>query len=290
MRTIEKIIPPPPIHWVGDGFRVHNFIPGEYPIGMKRMSPFVLLDYNSKYYFPPSSVQHGVGVHPHRGFETVSIAYKGRIAHHDSFGNSGVIGEGDVQWMTASSGLLHKEYHEKEFSRNGGDFHMVQLWVNLPAAYKKTSPKYQPITNNDMGKVLLPDNCGVVVVIAGQYNNIKGPASTFTPISLFNLKLNSGGKASFTFPSDYNTAFLVIEGSVTVNGKEKALHDHFVLFRNDGNNFSIEGNDKAVVLIMSGQPINEPLAAHGPFVMNTREEIAQAYEDLDNGKFGFLDD
>ena len=189
-RNIETIMLPPPVHWVGDGFRVHNFIPGVYPASMARMDPFILLDYNSRYNFSPTDKPRGVGVHPHRGFETVSIAYRGKIAHHDSFGNSGVIGEGDVQWMTASSGLLHKEYHEKEFALKGGDFHMVQLWVNLPAKDKMSAPKYQPITNEQMGKHFLPDNGGIIEVIAGEYRGTKGPASTFTPISLMNARLN----------------------------------------------------------------------------------------------------
>ena len=289
-KTIEKILPPAPVHWVGDGFRVHNFIPGVHPMDMARMSPFILLDYNSKYYFAPSDKPKGVGVHPHRGFETVSIAYKGKVAHHDSFGNSGVIGEGDVQWMTASSGLLHKEYHEKEFSKKGGDFHMVQLWVNLPAKDKMSPPKYQPITNDEMGKYILPDNGGVIEVISGQYGDVKGPAFTFTPVSLMNARLNKGGKGSFSFPSDYNTGLLVVEGVINVNGTETAETDHFVLFRNDGEEFTIEATENAIVLVLSGEPIREPIAAHGPFVMNTRDEIMKAYEDMNKGKFGYLED
>ena len=283
-RNIEKIIPPPPVHWVGDGFRVHNFIPGMGQMTRERVSPFILLDYNSKYYFAPAERPRGVGVHPHRGFETVSIAYKGKIAHHDSFGNSGVIDEGDVQWMTASSGLLHKEYHEKGFSEKGGLFHMVQLWVNLPAKVKMSPPKYQAITNDEMGKYLLPDGAGVIEVIAGNYKAVKGPAFTFTPVTLINAKLEKGGKAAFSFPAVFNTCALVIEGSIIVNGTEKAESDHFVLFGNDGEDFTIEASEKAIVLIMSGEPINEPIAAHGPFVMNTQTEIMQAYADLNRGR------
>ncbi|MCU0377850.1 MAG: pirin family protein [Bacteroidales bacterium] len=289
-RTIEKILPPPPVHFVGDGFRVHNFIPGVHPLSMQRMDPFLMLDYNSKYYFSPTDRPRGVGVHPHRGFETVSIAYSGRIAHHDSFGNSGVIGEGDVQWMTASSGLLHKEYHEKEFARNGGDFHMVQLWVNLPSRFKMIPPKYQPITNDQMGRYILPHDGGIIEVISGDYERVKGPASTFSPVSLINAKLNQGGKASFGFPSVNNTALLVIEGEIQVNVTDNVPADHFVLFRNDGEQFEITAKEKSVVLIMSGEPLREPIAAHGPFVMNTRAEIQQAFEDVSSGKFGHLDD
>ncbi len=289
-RTIEKIIPPPPVHWVGDGFRVHGFMPGVQPLTMARMSPFILLDYNSSYYFSPTDTPRGVGVHPHRGFETVSIAYKGRIAHHDSFGNAGVIGEGDVQWMTAASGLLHKEYHEREFARQGGHFHMVQLWVNLPAKDKMSPPKYQPITNKEMGKYHLHADQGIIEVIAGTYRDVKGPASTFTPMALMNARLNAGGKAPFEFPSEYNTAALVIEGSVRVNGTERAPADHFVLFRNDGEQFTLEAEEDSIVLVLSGEPIREPIAAHGPFVMNTRTEIYQAFEDIESGKFGYLED
>lgn len=290
IRTTEQIFSPPPVHFVGDGFRVHNFIPGVHPLSMARMDPFILLDYNSKYYFPPTDRPRGVGAHPHRGFETVTIAYKGRVAHHDSFGNSGVIGEGDVQWMTASSGLLHKEYHEKEFARTGGDFHVVQLWVNLPAKDKSSQPKYQPITNDQMGKYELPANGGMVEVIAGTYNNVKGPASTFTPVSLMNARLNRGGKADFEFPPANNTALLVIEGSIMVNGSDKVPADNFVLFRNDGERFSIEAKENSIILVMSGQPIGEPIAARGPFVMNTMAEIYQAYKDFETGKFGILND
>jgi len=289
-RHTEKILSPPPVHFVGDGFRVHNFIPGVYPLTMARMDPFILLDYNSKFYFSPTDKPRGVGVHPHRGFETVSIAYRGRIAHHDSFGNSGVIGEGDVQWMTASSGLLHKEYHEKEFASRGGDFHMVQLWVNLPAKDKMSPPKYQPITNDQMGKYILPDNKGLIEVIAGSYNDVKGPASTFTPMSMLNARLKKGAKAVFGFPSEYNTAALVIEGKVLINSTDTVPADNFVLFMNDGEQFTLETEEDSIVLIISGEPISEPIAAHGPFVMNTRTEIYQAFEDVESGKFGHLEE
>lgn len=289
-KTVEQVIAPPPVHWVGDGFRVHNFIPRVPQLSMERMSPFILMDYNSRYYFSPSETPRGVGVHPHRGFETVTIAYRGRIAHHDSFGNSGVIGEGDVQWMTASSGLLHKEYHEKEFARRGGDFHMVQLWVNLPAKDKQSPPKYQAITNGEMGKYHLHGNQGIIEVIAGSYQVTKGPAFTFTPMAMMNARLNAGGKAGFNFPAGYNTAALMIEGTVLVNGEERAPENHFVLFRNDGEEFTLEAEEDSIVLILSGDPIREPIAAHGPFVMNTRTEIYQAFEDIENGKFGYLEE
>jgi quercetin 2,3-dioxygenase len=202
IKTIEAIIAPPPAHMVGDGFRVHSFFPGGRLIDKKRMSPFFLLDYGAKVDFSPSVEPRGVGVHPHRGFETVTIAYHGRIAHHDSAGNSGVIGEGDVQWMTAASGLLHKEYHEENFSKAGGLFQMVQLWVNLPAKYKMTAPKYQELTNQKMGRYILPGNKGEVEVVAGNYQDVKGPASTFTPMHVYNVRLKQGGQATLNFPAN----------------------------------------------------------------------------------------
>lgn len=290
-KNIEIVVAPRPPHFVGDGFRVHNFIPSGYRLDMERMSPFIMMDYNSKYHFSPSEIPRGVGVHPHRGFETVTIAYKGKVAHHDSSGNSGVIGEGDVQWMTAASGVLHKEYHEKEFSKTGGEFQMVQLWVNLPAKDKMSKPKYQGITNDTIAKYTLPNNAGLIEVISGEYQGIQGAASTFTPVHLQNAKLTKGGKAVFSFPASYNTALLVIQGSINVNGTEDVPTDHFVLFENEGEDFSIEAlENDTIVLILSGAPINEPIFAHGPFVMNTREEIIQAFEDVNMGRFGYLED
>ncbi len=289
-KKIELVAEPRAPHFVGDGFRVHNFIPSGFRLDMERMSPFIMLDYNSKYNFPPSAIPKGVGVHPHRGFETVTIAYKGKVAHHDSAGGGGIIGEGDVQWMTAASGVLHKEYHEEEFSKTGGEFQMVQLWVNLPAKDKMSTPKYQAIENSKMGRYELPDNAGYIEVIAGNYKDVKGPASTFTPVNMQNAKLNKGGKADFSFPADFNTALLVIEGSIKVNDKEIIPTDHFVLFENEGEDFTIEALENAIVLVLSGEPINEPIFPHGPFVMNTREEIIQAIDDFNNGKFGYLED
>ena len=288
-RNIELVVPPRPPHFVGDGFRVHNFIPSSFRLTMERMSPFILMDYNSKFYFPPSEEPKGVGVHPHRGFETVTIAYKGKVAHHDSAGGGGVIGEGGVQWMTAASGVLHKEYHEEEFSKKGGEFQMVQLWVNLPAKFKMSAPKYQALNREDMNVHTLENGLGDIEVIAGQYGHTKGSASTFTPMHLFNAKLKEGGEATFTFPKDYNTALLVIEGEIIVNNEEKVPTDHFVLFENNGEDFDIRATENAVVLILSGEPIEEPIAAQGPFVMNTKEELVQAIEDFNLGKFGYLE-
>lgn len=288
-KKVEIVAAPRPPHFVGDGFRVHNFIPSGFRLDMKRMDPFILLDYNSKFHFSGTETPRGVGVHPHRGFETVTIAYKGRVEHGDSAGGGGIIGEGDVQWMTAASGVLHKEFHETEWAKEGGIFQMVQLWVNLPAKDKMSPPKYQAIQNSEMKKVDLGEN-GFIELIAGEYQGEKGPATTFSPVHLMNAKLKKGGKTDFSFPANFNTAALVIEGNIMVNGEENAPTDHFVLFENEGENFKIEASEDAVVLIISGEPLKEPIFHHGPFVMNNRNEILQAFDDFNQGKFGYLED
>ena len=289
-KNIKAIIPPPAFHMVGDGFRVHNFFPSHPSIEMTGMSPFFLLDYGSKWIVPPSDKPRGVGVHPHRGFETVTIAYHGRVAHHDSSGNSGIIGQGDVQWMTAGSGVLHKEYHEKEFSKKGGLMQMVQLWVNLPAKYKMTPAKYQAIENSMMGRFISQDKKSMVEVIAGEYKGIQGPATTFSHMNLFNAKLKKGSRADFSFSNKTNTGMLVIEGEIRVNDSQTAPEDNFILFGHEREEIVIEALKDSVILILNGEPINEPIASYGPFVMNTQSEIKQAYEDLYAGKFGHLDD
>ena len=286
LKTIEMVVAPPAPHMVGDGFRVHNFFPNNL-IGKTRMSPFFLMDYNSKIEFAPSDRPRGVDVHPHRGFETVTIAYHGKIAHHDSAGNSGVIREGDVQWMTAASGLLHKEFHEESFSKQGGPFQMVQLWVNLPAKYKMTPPKYQELPADKMGRYKLKDDSGEIRVIAGNYNDVNGPASTFTPMHVLNAHLKKGSTAEFSFPADYNTGLLVVEGSAGINDLNVPT-DHFVLFKNEGDQFTITAKEDAIILILSGEPINEPIVQYGPFLMNTWEELEQAIQDVNSGKFGVL--
>lgn len=288
-KQVEKIISPKPAHFVGDGFRVHNFIPGTQGIDMKRMDPFIMLDYNAKFHFNGTDQPRGVGVHPHRGFETVTIAYQGQVQHHDSAGGGGIIGEGDVQWMTAAKGVLHKEYHEKEWAKTGGIFQMVQLWVNLPSVYKMSYPKYQAIRNSDMKKVDLGED-GFVEIIAGTYQDQKGPALTFSPVHVMNAKLKKDGKADFSFPADFNTAALVIEGSININDEGKIPVNHFILFKNEGESFTIEAKEDSIILIISGMALNEPIYAHGPFVMNSRDEIMQAFEDYNLGKFGYLED
>ena len=287
-KSIQHIVQPPQPHFVGDGFRVHNFIPSTAELSMQRMDPFILMDYNSKYQFPPSKQPKGVGVHPHRGFETVTIAYQGKIEHHDSSGGGGVISKGGVQWMTAASGVLHKEFHETEWSKKGGDFQMVQLWVNLPALNKMDKPKYQAIDNENMTLIDLPDQAGKIELIAGKYGNDKGPVSTFSPIYIMNAKLNADGRAEFNFPADYNTALLMIEGECMVNDAFSIPADHLAVLNNDGEQFTLKATENAVILVLSGQPLNEPIAAQGPFVMNTYEEIMQAMKDFQQGKFDQL--
>jgi len=289
-KNVEIVAKPSEPHFVGDGFRVHNFIPSYPRMNMKRMDPFIMLDYNSKYNFPPSEIPKGVGVHPHRGFETVTIAYQGKVEHHDVSGGGGIIGSGDVQWMTAASGVLHKEFHETEWSKKGGVFQMVQLWVNLPVKDKMSAPKYQSIVNSEMAKVTLPLNAGVVEVIAGEFNGTKGSATTFSPLNILNAKLNKNGKVNFNMPSHFNTAVLVIEGEIIINNTEKVETDNLALMANDGENFTIEATENAIVLILSGEPLNEPIAAHGPFVMNTQQQLIDAFNDYNTGKFGYLED
>jgi redox-sensitive bicupin YhaK (pirin superfamily) len=287
-KKIERIIPQPAAPgMVGDGFRVFNYIPGA-GISRHRLSPFLLLDFNAEVDFPASEKLRGVGVHPHRGFETVTISYKGSVAHHDSAGNSGTIHPGDVQWMTAGSGILHKEYHDQEYARKGGPFEMVQLWVNLPKKDKLTSPHYQALTNNQMGVVDLPDHQGRINVIAGEYNGIKGPAKTYTPVVVVDMKLKKDATTAASLPASYNTAILMVNGSATINGQLAPEHS-FVLFAGEGEDITITAEEDAVLLLLSGQPIDEPIAAYGPYVMNTQEEIVESIREFQSGKYGRLE-
>lgn len=286
-RKIEKIKTPQSFNWVGDAFYTTSFIGKD--ISRNRMSPFFALGYNADIDFEARDIPRGVGAHPHKGFETVTIAYKGKIEHKDSRGNHGVIGEGDVQWMTAGAGILHQEYHEENFSKQGGTFQMVQMWVNLPAKDKETTPKYQDLLMNEMTKVDLGNN-SFVNVIAGNYQGQQGKGTTFSPIELYNAYLNKGTNADFTFNTTWSTAILVIEGSVKVNGETVLAKDSFAMFENNaGDTFNLEAlEDNTIVLIMSGEPLDEPIAHYGPFVMNTQEELAKAFEDFQAGKFGVL--
>lgn len=273
---------------VGDGFRVYNYIPGG-GIHQRRIDPFLLLDFAAEIDFPPSEHLRGVGAHPHRGFETVTIAYKGSVSHHDSAGNSGTIYPGDVQWMTAGAGIMHKEYHSEEFSKKGGPFEMVQLWVNLPKKDKPTAPHYQAITAGQMGKLRLPAGQGEVNVIAGTLNGVAGPAHTYSPLVVADLRLGKGAAFATSLPADYNTALLLVGGSAIVNGEPVPEHA-FVLFGKEGEDITIQTPDGgATILLLGGEPLNEPIARYGPFVMNTQEELLQSIREAESGKYGRLD-
>lgn len=285
-RTIENIFKAPEPHMVGDGFRVSQYIPTGIK-SMERLSPFLLLDYNAPYYFKPSETRLGVGAHPHRGFETVTIAYDGKVEHHDNKGNHGIIGPGDVQWMTAASGIMHKEYHETEFSKNGGIFHMVQLWVNLPKDKKMIEPKYQPLLKEEMGVLKLNNDKGEISIIAGEVNGVKGPANTFTNINLYNINLKNYGNTTLSEPKNFNTAILILKGEAKVNEDKICKEGDFIVFDNVEGEILLESlTEESLFLVLSGEPINEPVVSHGPFVMNTLGEILDAYEDFRNNKFG----
>lgn len=285
-RTIENIFKAPEPHMVGDGFRVSQYIPTGIK-SMERLSPFLLLDYNAPYYFKPSETRLGVGAHPHRGFETVTIAYDGKVEHHDNKGNHGIIGPGDVQWMTAASGIMHKEYHEAEFSKNGGIFHMVQLWVNLPKDKKMIEPKYQPLLKEEMGILKLDNDKGEISIIAGEVNGVKGPANTFTNINLYNINLKNYGNTTLSEPKNFNTAILILKGEAKVNEDKICKEGDFIVFENVEGKILLESlTEESLFLVLSGEPINEPVVSHGPFVMNTLGEILDAYEDFRNNKFG----
>jgi len=288
-RTIEKVFKGRPQHWVGDGFHVSNYFPAATD-SEKRMSPFFLLDYQKPEAYPSTTRRRGVGTHPHRGFETVTIAYQGSIAHHDSAGNGGIIQPGEVQWMTAGGGILHNEYHESSFAKAGGILHMIQIWVNLPRHHKMTTPKYQPLTGSNINEVALPGGQGVVRAISGNYEETRGPASTFTPMHMLDLRLKPGAHVRLPTPKDYNTALLVLQGQIKTNGSPVVSAGEFILFKNDGDEVLVDSLGETTALFLSGTPIEEPLVHYGPFVMNSVDEINQAIEDFNSGKFGTLAD
>lgn len=283
MKKILGIYSAPQRHWVGDGFPVRSLF--SYISHGEHMSPFLLLDYAGPMKFDPTEQPRGVGEHPHRGFETVSIVYEGEVAHRDSTGAGGTIGPGDVQWMTAASGILHDEFHSPEFTRSGGELEMVQLWVNLPAKQKMSAPKYQNILAQDIPKVALPDGAGSVRVIAGEYNNHTGPAQTFTPIDLWDVHLSQGHLTELDLPEGHTLALVVLHGSLLVNGTEPVHEAQMVLFERAGQTVSLEAKSDVALLLLSGKPIDEPVVGHGPFVMNSEAEIQQAIQDLRSGQF-----
>jgi redox-sensitive bicupin YhaK (pirin superfamily) len=287
-KSIKQIYTGTSPHMVGDGFRVANYIPGVNNYSGNELSPFIMLDYNAPHVFQPSGKRRGVGEHPHRGFETVSIAYEGEIEHRDSAGGGGIINAGDVQWMTAAGGLMHDEFQTENFSKSGGTQHFIQLWVNLPAKNKMDKPHYQAITKEQISEYKVDENGSVVRVVAGTFKDRKGPASTYTSINMFDIRLKKGAGISFDVPASHNSMALITKGIVTVNGSERAKHMDCVVFKNDGETISLEAGEDAMVFFISGEPINEPIARYGPFVMNTREEIMQAIDDVNSGKFGSI--
>ncbi len=284
MKKILSIETNPQGHWVGDGFPVRSLF--SYSTHAKQLSPFLLLDFAGPAEFAPAAKPRGVGEHPHRGFETVTIVYKGEVSHRDSTGQGGTIGPGDVQWMTAGSGILHEEFHSEAFTHSGGTLQMIQLWVNLPAEHKMTPPRYQAILNSEIPAVALAGNAGVVRLIAGQYGESKGPANTFSPMNVWDLQLRSGCTTTIPAHEGWNTAMIVLNGQLKVNGEGIAQDGEMAVLSAQGANVSIEALTDASVLLLSGEPINEPVVGYGPFVMNTRREIEQAIADFNSGKFG----
>ena len=286
MKRVTAIHQSPEQHWVGDGFPVRSLF--SYHAGGALLSPFLLLDHAGPAEFEPAAKPRGVGEHPHRGFETVTIVYRGEVEHRDTAGNGGSIGPGDVQWMTAASGLMHEEFHSREFTRRGGTLEMAQLWVNLPAKDKMSPPRYQPIVAADIPGVELPDGAGRVRVIAGHYKERKGPASTFTDMNVWDVALAAGKAATFSLPEGHTAMIALFRGALRVNDKHDVHAAQVVQFDRAGSEVQLEASGDATFLVLTGEPIDEPIAGYGPFVMNTRDEIMTAISDLQQGRFGSL--
>lgn len=286
IKEVAGIYQPGSAHMVGDGFPVRNLFPSNDLD--REVSPFLMLDYAGPHYFEPTDHPRGVGEHPHRGFETVTIVYQGLVAHRDSAGNAGVIGPGDVQWMTAASGVVHEELHEKQWAKKGGTLHAIQLWVNLPRAQKMSAPRYQTILNADIPKVELEGGAGRLRLIAGTAQGQKGPAHTVTPVELYDLELAAGRRAELNLPDGQNTSVFVVQGLVSANGSRDAGEAELIVCKRNGSSVVIKAREDSRLLILSGQPIEEPIARHGPFVMNTKAELVQAVNDYQAGKMGHL--
>lgn len=286
-KDVAGIYRPGSAHMVGDGFPVRNLFPSNELD--EQLSPFLMLDYAGPQDFSPTDHPRGVGEHPHRGFETVTIVYQGRVAHRDSGGNAGVIGPGDVQWMTAASGVVHEELHEREWAKQGGTLQMIQLWVNLPAKDKMSPPRYQTILDRDIPSVQFPDEGGTLRIIAGQVGGAQGPALTFTPVELYDVRLRAGREAEILLPAGHHAGLFVLSGEVTVNGTATVGEAELAVLAVDGERIRLRaGGQDATILIMSGEPIHEPIARYGPFVMNTRQELVQAVDDYRAGRMGHL--
>lgn len=270
-------------HWVGDGFPVSTML--SYQTQESEISPFLLLDYAGPADFEASTRPRGVEQHPHRGFETVTIVFQGELEHSDNAGNAGKIGPGDVQWMTAARGILHEERHSQEFTETGGTLEMIQLWVNLPAKDKMSDPHYQEILNTDIPIVNLPGEAGFIRLIAGDYDEIKGAAKTFTPVNLWDMRLKAGHKVDLVVPEKHNAFILVLAGDVILNDSEQLGPKELAQFTREGEAVSLEVQEDSTIFLMSGEPIDEPVVGHGPFVMNTHDEINTAMADYAAGRF-----
>ncbi len=286
MKQVAGVYPAPQGHWVGDGFPVRSMF--SYDNLAAELSPFLMLDYAGPAEFPPATRPPGVGQHPHRGFETVTIVYRGEVSHRDSTGQGGTIGPGDVQWMTAGAGILHDEFHSPDFTRTGGLLQMIQLWVNLPARDKMADPGYQAITDADIPVVSLPEGAGHLRIIAGSYQETRGPAKTFTPMNVWDLRLKQGQGCDLPATEGWTTALMSLDGRLRVNGQVDVGEAELVLFERAGETIHIEAVEDAVLLYLGGEPIDEPIVGYGPFVMNSKQEIIQAVEDFNSGKFGSM--
>lgn len=288
MKTILGIHRSPHAHWVGDGFPVRSLF--TYDNLASRISPFLLLDYAGPHDFAPTQARRGVGQHPHRGFETVTIVYQGELEHRDSTGAGGLIGPGDVQWMTAANGIIHEEFHSPDFARSGGTLEMVQLWVNLPARDKRAAAGYQTLLAGDIPVVALDGDAGRLRVIAGDYHGQHGPARTFTAMDVWDLRLNAGAALQLPVAAGRNAALVVLRGNVRINSEREAGPSSLVLLDREGVDVAVEALDGASVLLLSGEPIDEPIVGYGPFVMNSQAEIAESFDDFHAGRFGQMQD
>ncbi|HEX5765390.1 MAG TPA: pirin family protein [Woeseiaceae bacterium] len=286
MKKVTAVQSAPGQHWVGDGFPVRSLF--SYQTHANALSPFLLLDYAGPRDFVAAERPRGVGQHPHRGFETVTIVYQGEVEHRDSTGGGGTIGPGEVQWMTAGGGLLHEEFHSPDFTRKGGTFEVVQLWVNLPARNKMIEPAYQAIGRDRIPQVMLPDDAGTLRIIAGEYDGHEGPARTYSPMHVWDMHIRRDAAAAFEIPEGWTTAIVVLHGTVLVNETELVREAQFALLDRSGTTVSIEANNDAKLLLLAGEPIEEPVVGYGPFVMNSREQIQQAIEDFNSGRFGSM--
>ncbi|PMR72724.1 pirin family protein [Billgrantia endophytica] len=289
MKTLKGVYSAARGHWVGNGFPVRSLFTYDR-LGAEHLSPFLMLDYAAPFDFSAGGQPRGVGQHPHRGFETVTLVYQGELEHRDSTGSGGLIGEGDVQWMTAGAGIVHEEFHSRDFTEQGGTLEIAQLWVNLPARDKSAPPAYQTLLADAIPEVTLPDHVGRVRVVAGNYAGHQGPAHTFTPINVWDVRLQPKGVARLPVPSGHTTLLVVLSGTVLVNGVELIREPSLVCFSRDGDELQVEANNEAKLLLLSGEPIDEPVVGHGPFVMNSVEEIQHAFTDFQRGKYGALND